>query len=421
MLLRESPTHLRLMTGRYVAMVQAVRGYQCTGTVAVSFDGHHYLQTGGGDDPGILELIPTLSRLAGLPLVPAYDITVASVIAAGLFIGYAGFWKLYAERHLRWLGGGVFVCLGLAEARVADEYMFQISPLVAAIPWLIYFALRRKRFSLTTSAVLLAFCCSWCSLVRAGTMSICMTLLITMFVFRRCIQSPFIPCLLMILALLPSVIFEQSLIARRDAALARAGGSAIAQDSHLLWHTVYIGLGFIHNSEVSEYLDAVAADKVRAIDPTAVYTSPKYELILRHEVWSIIKRKPMLVAGIVAAKAGIVTLLGMILLYPIRWLLFTEGELVWLDAALLLTMGMSALNAIVAVPRASYLLTFLCLGFLFSAIKLSRARLQSDGWSAESTPPRDETEAVSAQSNLTELLRGRRTRPQTKHPTGSEG
>ena len=377
MRLREAPTHFRLMTGRYAAMVEAARGYQCTGTATVGFDGYHLFQTGRGDDPGILELIPTLSRLTGLSLAATYDITIFLTIAGGLFIGYAAFWKLNPDRRLRWIGAAIFLCLGLAEARVADEYTFQISPLIAGIPWLLYFALARKPHALTVGAATLALSCSWCSLVRVGTMPICMTFLIAMFFIRRHIQRPFVPCLLLILACIPSVVFERSLIARRDAALAKVGETATAPDSHVLWHTLYIGLGFIPNSEVSEYRDAVAGDKARSIDPTATYASARYETIIKDEVWSIVKRKPMLVIGLLTVKASIVMFLAMILLYPARRLMFTESALVWLDAALVLTMGVSAMNAIVAVPRASYLLTFLCLGFLYSAIKLCRARYQS--------------------------------------------
>ena len=204
-----------------------------------------------------------------------------------------------------------------------------------------------------------------------------MTFLIAMFFIRRRIQRPFFPCLLLILACIPSVIFEQSLTARRDAALARIGQSATSPNTHLLWHTVYIGLGFIPNSEVSEYRDSVAWDKVRSIDPTATYASTRYETIIKHEVWSVVKRKPILVIGILTAKAGIVICLFLILLSPVRRLMFTERALLWLDVAIVLTMGMSAMSAIAAVPRTSYLTTFLCLGFLYSAIKLCRERYQS--------------------------------------------
>jgi hypothetical protein len=377
MLLREAPTHFRIMSSRYFAMVSAARGYQCTGTVTVGFNGYRYFQTASGDDPGIMEWVPTLSRLTGLSLAAAYDITILLTIAGGLLIGYAGFWKLYPERQLRWIGVGIFLCLGFAEAKIADEYIFQISPLIAGIPWLLYFALAGRANALTASATTLAFFCSWCSLIRAGTIPVCMTFLIAMFFIRRRVQKPFVPCLLLILACIPSVIFEQSITARRNAALARVGQSARSQNSHLLWHTVYIGLGFIPNSEVSEYRDGVAADKVRSIDPTATYASTSYEAIIKQEVWNIAKRKPLLVIGILIAKAGIVIALAMILLFPVRRLMFTEGALLWFDAATVLTLGTSSLNAIAAVPRSSYLLTFLCLGFLYSALKLCRARYQS--------------------------------------------
>jgi hypothetical protein len=195
-----------------------------------------------------------------------------------------------------------------------------------------------------------------------------------MFIARYRIQKPFVPLLFFVLACVPSVLFERSLITRRDTALAKVGETATAQNRRPLWHTFYIGLGFIPNSEVPEYRDEVASDKVRSIDPTVAYTSAQYEAILRHEVWSIIKRKPILVIQSLAAKAGVITLLALILLYPARRLIFAEKAVLWLDAAFILTMGLSAVNAIVAIPRLAYLLTFLCVAFLYSSVKVCRAR-----------------------------------------------
>jgi len=362
------------MSSRYVAMVQAVRGHQCTGTVTVGFDGHHYLQTARGDDFGIMELIPTASRFIGRSLADTYDILIFAVISSGLLIGYAGFWNLYPDRQLRGIGAAVFLCIGIAGAAVADQYLFQIFPLIAGIPWLLHFGLKRKPFALTASGALFAFCCSWCSLVRTGTLVVCMTFLLTMFVLRWRIQKPFLPILLIGLACVPSALFERSLIARRNIALAKVGATATAVNGRPLWHTAYIGLGFIHNPEVSGYRDGVAFEKVRSIDPTVTPNSQKYEAILRREIWSIVKRRPMLVIDVLAAKAGIVILLALILLYPARRLMFAERSVFWLDAAFVLTMGVSAMNAIVAVPAPPYLLTFLCLAFLYSSIKLCGER-----------------------------------------------
>jgi hypothetical protein len=367
---REAPTHFRLMTGRYVSMVQAARGYQCTGTTTVSFDGHHYLQTGRSDDPGMMELIPTVSRLIGMSIANTYDIVMFAVISAGILIGYTGFWHLYPDQRLRGIGVAVFLCIGIAEARIADEYAFQIIPLIAGIPWLVHLTLSRKHFALTASAALFAFCCSWCSLLRSGSIVICMTFVLTMFITRYRIHKPLFPLLLIVLSCIPSILLERSLINRRDVALAKVGETATSVNSHAFWHTLYIGLGFIPNSEVPEYRDGVADAKVRSIDPTVAYTSAKYQAILRRELWNIVKRRPMLVISILAAKVGIIVLLASILLYPARRLLFADAPFLWLDVAFVLTIGMSAMNGIVAVPRASYLLTFLCLTFLYTSIKL---------------------------------------------------
>lgn len=376
MRLPEAPTHFRLMISRYVEMVQAAKAYPCTGTVTVGFDGHQYLQTGHSDDAGIMELIPTLSRLLNIPLGRAYDATILAVILCGLAAGYCGFVQLFPSAQSRWLGIVVFVCIGLAEARVADEYIFQSSPLVAGLPWLLHYSLTRRTFALTTAAIMLAFCCSWCALVRTGTVVICMTFLFAMFLLRKRKERDVLALALCFLACIPASLFERSLVARRNTAFTNVGEHATAQDNRPLWHTFYIGLGFVKNSEVPAYRDEVARDKVRSINASVAYTSTQYETILRHEIWSLLKRKPLLVLGILVSKALIVLLLCIILLFPARRFIFSEMDVMWIDRAFLLTMGMSAVNSIVALPRLAYLLTFCSLAVIYSSFKVSRKRAQ---------------------------------------------
>ncbi len=367
------PTRFRLMTSRYVAIVQAARGYNCTGTTTVAFNGYKYVQAGITDDPGLAQLIPTVSLFTGMSLADAFDLTVLSVIFLGILTGYAGFWRLFPDKKVRWVGALVFLCLGLAEAKVADVYIFQISPLLAGIPWVLHFSLTRKSIALTVSAALLAFSCSWCSLVRTGTTLICMVFLITLFIGRYRVRKAFLPLLLIFLACVPCILIERHLIARRDSVLASHGEPAPMVNSHPLWHSIYIGLAFVPNSQVPEYNDAVAMDKVRSIDPAAAYTSDKYELILRHEVLNIARHRPALLIENLAAKTGIMVFLALILLFPSRRLLFSDSEVLWMDAAFVMAMGLSAMNVILVIPKPPYLLTFVCLTFLYSSLKVCRA------------------------------------------------
>jgi hypothetical protein len=373
----KAPTHFRLMTSRYVEIVQAARGYNCSGTAAVAFNGHNYIQAGMSDDPGIAELIPTISSLTRMSLADSFDLTVFMVIFLGILVGYAGFWCLYPDRRMRWMGAAAFLCIGLAEARVADVYIFQISPLIAGIPWVLHFALGRKFLALNVSAALLALCCSWSSLVRIGTTQICMAFLIALFVGRYRVQKIFLPLLLVILACVPAMVFERNLIASRDILLAGAGETPTAVNNHPIWHAIYAGLGFIPNREVRGFSDTVAMEKVRSIDPTAPYTSARYEAILRHEVLGIAKHRPMLLIENLVVKGGIIIVAALILLFPARRGFFAERELLWLDAAFVLAIAMSAMNVVLVVPSPSYLLTFLCLTFLYSSVKLCRGRFLS--------------------------------------------
>jgi hypothetical protein len=369
MMTRNPPTHFRLMASRYVQMMQAARGRQCTGTVTIGFTGHNYVQGAITDDPGISWLVATLSALTGLSVANTFDSVVLTVIVSAILIGFAGFRRLYPDRRARLLGAAMFVCLALAQAKLADVYIFQSAPLVAGIPWVIHFGYRRDSLALNLTAAALAFVCSWCALVRIGTDLVCLAFLVTLFVCRRRVQNAFLPLILIILSCAPALIFNHFMIARRNTILAGLGKAAPAVNRHTVWHSIYIGLAFIPNSEVPAYDDSVAANKVRSIDPSISTASASDEAILRDEVFKLARRRPMLVIENLAAKFGVLAVLAAILLFPSRRYLFADRNVFWLDTAFVAAMAMSATSAVLVIPHSSYLLTYVCLTCLYSCVK----------------------------------------------------
>jgi hypothetical protein len=369
MMTRNPPTHFRLMASRYVQMMQAARGRHCTGTVTIGFTGHDYVQGAITDDPGISWLVAALSALTGLSVANTFDSVVFTVIMSAIFIGFAGFCRLYPDRRARLLGAAMFVCVAFAQAKLADVYIFQSAPLVAGIPWVVHFAFRRDSPALNLTAAALAFVCSWCALVRIGTDLVCLAFLITLFVCRRRVQNAFLPVVLIILSCVPALVFTHSMIAKRDAILAGLGKAAPAVNRHTLWHSIYIGLAFIPNSEVPAYDDSVAMRKVRSIDPSISTGSASDEAILRDEVFKLARRRPMLVIENLAAKFAVLAVLAAILLFPSRRYLFADRNVFWLDAAFVAAMAMSATSAVLVIPHSSYLLTYVCLTCLYSCVK----------------------------------------------------
>jgi hypothetical protein len=370
LMLTPAPTHFRLMASRYVEIIQAARGLRCAGTATIAFDGHNYHQAGMTDDPGLAQLVPNISLFTGLSLADSFDLTVLVVVLLGILIGYAGFLRLCHDDHGFWAPTLVFLCLTFAEAKVADVYVFQISPLIAGIPWVLHFALEHRDISLKTTAVLLTFVCAWCATVRIGTALLSIVFLATLFATYYRSREMLLPLVLLALACAPSRLFQQHLITHRDAKLAALGRNETLLNNHPIWHAIYAGLGFIPNSEVPRFDDSIAMNKVRSIDPSATYTSPEYERILRRELLNIARQKPLLLIENLTAKVAVVLACASLLLFPARRLIFAEKKLFWMDAAFAAAIALSSMNAVLVVPKVPYLLTFFCLTLLFSSVKL---------------------------------------------------
>ena len=83
-------------------------------------------------------------------------------------------------------------------------------------------------------------------------------------------------------------------------------GNRYRKAAHALWHSVYIGLGYLSNEVVTSYNDQVAYDKVQSLVPGTLYESPEYHHILRQQVGLIVWQHPQLVLYTVAAKLGVI-------------------------------------------------------------------------------------------------------------------
>jgi hypothetical protein len=179
-----------------------------------------------------------------------------------------------------------------------------------------------------------------------------------------------VPLVLLALACAPSKLVQQHLITRRDAMLTALGKTETLLNNHPIWHAIYAGLGFVPNSEVPRFDDSIAMNRVRSIDPSATYTSPEYERILRRELLNIARRKPLLLVENLTAKVAVILAIASLLLFPARRLIFAERRLFWMDASFAAVIALSSMNAVLVVPKVPYLLTFFCLTLLFSSVKL---------------------------------------------------
>jgi hypothetical protein len=76
-------------------------------------------------------------------------------------------------------------------------------------------------------------------------------------------------------------------------------------NQHPFWHNAYIGLGYLPNKYGIKWDDSVAVQAVARVDPHAGYLTPKYEHILRHLWFKLLKHDPRFVLNTLWTKFGV--------------------------------------------------------------------------------------------------------------------
>lgn len=134
--------------------------------------------------------------------------------------------------------------------------------------------------------------------------------------------------------------------AQRDAQLG-VSWSQTYPDAHLVWHSIYIGLGYVPNAEGLAYADEVGQSATKQ-----VYATRAYEAALRDRVLELVRTDPGLVVRNLVAKGSV--LLGTFPWWPVCLLIGIVG----LRRRLLIALPAVAVGAIgplLVVPFPEYL------------------------------------------------------------------
>lgn len=139
----------------------------------------------------------------------------------------------------------------------------------------------------------------------------------------------------------------------------RAHVQGSVSTAHPLWHSVYLGLGYLPNAWGIRWRDSVGFATARRVDPGVVLGSPEYERILRHRYFQIVEHHPLWVARLYAVKTaalvwdatkhggGVLVLLVPLGLFMGRRRLLLRRELLLMVPAFLI----AAIPPVLAVPQ----------------------------------------------------------------------
>ncbi len=365
------------MTCRYLHLVRTLAGYQKTGIPLHGHDGSTIQPFSAADDMGIYVLIPKLASWFCLEIPQAINLFFYGSALLAWLMSVSGFWFYYKtllHRVIALIGVSLLMLFSL---KVGDTYLFYVAPTIALAPWALYFFKRPWTNNSLFFYLLAGTLISLTHYIRAyasiGILFFATWLLITNnYPWKKKILSFGV---LAIGLSLPGVYFnhlyqQYSDFLKKEQIADPADGIK----NHLLWHSIYAGLGFLSfkNPDNIQWGDPYPVQKAQSIRPEVLYNTVEYEETLKHEVWRLIKEHPVFIIMTIFAKVGILLLyllifanFGLIaaLLYPKGW---------QIETAFWGALASSSLFSLLVLPIPQYSLGFITFATLYGITSINQ-------------------------------------------------
>ncbi|PCJ87757.1 MAG: hypothetical protein COA57_04170 [Flavobacteriales bacterium] len=280
----------------------------------------YYPIESSGDDVGIYFFVPLIARLFSIEYMFAYKLLFSSLVFGGFVLSSVGFALLFRNFWTRFianllLGAFAFFCF-----YVFDVYVLAFT-VISTVPITLWIWKKKKLKPLLIAAFLLGLLVGIANLFRdhSGTGLLLFLLIGLLFSGKQYLSLK--PKVTLVGLLLLSFVIPKTgfylLAKKRDAVLENHYGRKPEfgnfVNSHIFWHNVYLGLGYIENNKYGiEWSDMQALDRANRYmknqpetsSPlfTLTYIPEEYESILKNEIFSILRKNPFFIMKTVTLK-----------------------------------------------------------------------------------------------------------------------
>lgn len=351
----------RLMPSREQVLIDTYNGLNQSGVPLVSYvEGVGYKPEGATDDFGIYWLIPKLSEIFNIDVIIMAKMTYSLITFFSFMLLSLGLWLLIEQKWNKIYAIIASAILSFIFFIKFDLYVFNLLA-ISFIPLIIlcfknYFKNKNVIFLLLNIALLSLFAWMLNNFRNNSgtTISIFIITATLIWIKKAYLLKTILIIVIILISFIPNFL-KKEIINKRDSYIkVNATDKYVDRSNHVIWHSIYIGLGFISNKYVSEYKDQQAIDKVNEILPNAVYCSKEYETVLKNEFFKILKASPLLVLGVTIIKALIILLINIAIL-NIQILRLNKNNIL-ISLPFILAIGFSMLPGILTVPRLNYIL-----------------------------------------------------------------
>lgn len=358
---------LKLMPCRYEDIKYAIDGYIKTGVFGIEYrNGEYNILSNGADDQGLYLFAQILYKFFNLSVDQIVDLFHFIFLGFALIFYCLGFWFILKTKR-----GKLFAFIELIFSfflayKYGDVYILFLFT-SSFVPIFIYSIRHQNKYYKYFICFFFATVGFISNLIRSHSFTGVLIFIISFILFSNLPKSAKAYTLLsVIIPFITLNIIYKNFQDTRNSLLLKLNSNAIIRTKHVFWHSVYIGLGFVDNPQIPRYLDEVAIETVRKIDPDIKYLSDEYEKILMMETIKLVKRYPLLVFLNLGAKFGVILLyfiifanIGIIALY-----LSPEKDYPFLFS-IILGILFNSLFGFLVVPLPQYLLGFISLSAIF--------------------------------------------------------
>jgi hypothetical protein len=377
---------VRIMPSRLEMLQAAVAGYQKTGMALVGYQNGAILPAGWNDDVGMYYVVPKLMSWFHLSLNIATDVFLWGIIVGAYILGVVGILLLCKTIVGKVSGIIVLLLLTLLSIKHGDVYVMNMSAVLAVVPYMTY-VLTRMKFNrwtwvLTAVAGLLL---GYAEFVRAGSARGSLLLILVLLLGYKLASTKLRAALIAVFLVsffIPKLHFG-ILFAQRDAYVKEHATTEVSlTQQHPLWHSIYIGLGYLPNSYGLEYRDEIGFAAAEKVSPGVVMYSAEYESILKTKSIQFVKDHPGFFVKTLIIKAKNtyftpldprgVSIMALFFLLGIIGAIWARPKAIitWAYAVGALVYGLIGL---IVVPFPYYIFGYMAVALLYAIIGINKA------------------------------------------------
>ncbi len=374
---------IQMMPWRLENLQATIDGFRASGSLLATKAGSAYGKADVSDDPGLYLFAGPLGAWLGLDATQAAALFFLALLTIALVVGSLGVWRAFSTLGARGIGVVALGALAVTAAKVGDVYVASAAVLMALVPWLLVVVRGRAARPLIMFAAAAGLLAGMSNLIRShsGTAFVLVAIVAIALATWAPAKVRAIATVTLVAAMLVAPAGLSLIHRQRDAFLATVEQlPPIAASGHPLWHSVYIGLGYVPNDHGITYLDEVAFAHVQKRSPGALAGSDESESILREEVFRLAKTDPGFIARGVGAKVGVIVVY-LLVFANVGLLAVVLARPPWAELVpLLLGLAFTALPGILAIPAPNYLLGFIASATLIGVVGI-------DSWLARHIAP----------------------------------